>query len=563
MAEVFRRGGGLTYSIRVHIPRNRHADVGLAFKARGGAMREIVRTLDSKDLGEARARSKGAEAQIWALVNAKLMAAGLPRIGGDWRADWMREAQAHRAVLAKATDDVVSWIEHPDGRVDEMTGRDIALYPGGLLEEITSDAKHLTQSHGPEVAAKFMAAVFETRLSVEDAASQWVAELRRRGAHRLQTINGHEAVFSLFNQFLATRQQSTKTLAMAEVTRKSARQFVQWRADMPSSKGSGLITPATIKRELSSLSGLWRWARRGGSEGVELNPWEDQGDALGPSKKRQGDDDDGEGSKRPYTAAELVTLLRATGDDWAPNGGGYGAALWDTVRLGLLTGLRANELAGLRCGDVRDSGAAVMVQTGKTANARRLVPLCPPAKAVVVARLASLARIGATDPLFPEVPPSGPDERRGKMLAQRFTVSMRRILQLDSAGLSDVDTHSLRRSFSQNLRNAMESGSRSIGPTLISALMGHKESGLALGVYAKEASPKNLARAVGAMFTHGLHPDVSQALLDTASQRPAQIRTVPAHRPARSTEPLPKPAPKRRGRPPNSMRQSSNVPAKR
>ncbi len=522
-------------------------------------MREIVRTLDSRDLGEARARSKGAETEIWALVNAKLSAAGLPRIAGDWRANWMLEAQTHRAVLARATDAVVSWVEHPDGGVDQMTERDIVLHSDGLLEEITSDAKHLSQSHGPEVAAKFMAAVFDTRLSVEDAASQWVAELRRRGAHRLQTIKGHEAVFSLFNDFLTTRQQSAKTLALADVTRRFARDFVQWRADMPSSKGSGLITPATIKRELSSLSGLWRWARRDGAEGVELNPWEDQANALGPSQKRREGDDDQEGSKRPYTAAELVTLLRATGEDWAPNGGGYGAALWDTVRLGLLTGLRANELAGLRCGDVKDSGAAVMVQRGKTANARRLVPLCPPAKAVVAARLASLTQTAAADPLFPEVPPSGPDERRGKMLAQRFVVSMRRILELDSAGLSDVDTHSLRRSFGQSLRDAMESGNRSVSPTLIGALMGHKENGLALGVYAKEALPKHLTRAVGAMFAHGLHGDVAQALHETAGQRPAQLRTVPAHRPDRRSEPLPKPAPKRRGSPPNSIKKRNTV----
>src|ERR1700693_1931288 len=42
-------------------------------------------------------------------------------------------------------------------------------------------------------------------------------------------------------------------------------------------------------------------------------------------------------TKRAFTVPELVILIRATGENWAPNGGGYGATLWDAVRLALLT----------------------------------------------------------------------------------------------------------------------------------------------------------------------------------------------------------------------------------
>ena len=42
--------------------------------------------------------------------------------------------------------------------------------------------------------------------------------------------------------------------------------------------------------------------------------------------------------KRAYEPAELVKLLRAAPDMLAPKGGGYGLAMWDPIRLGLLTG---------------------------------------------------------------------------------------------------------------------------------------------------------------------------------------------------------------------------------
>lgn len=548
---IFRRGGA-TYFIRVHIPRARHADVGRAFGARNGVLREIVRTLETTDRGEAQQRAKDAEAEIWRDVNAKLRAAGIAPIGRNWKASWMDRALVHRARIAKASADKVLYVEEAQDGTESAAVTERDHVRDEVIDEVRDEAASLRATHGPEAAERFRAAIFEDRLTFADAARRWPADLRRQGKVNAQTIAGHEAVFALFRAFLTERNLAAPVLALADVSRRLASDFIRWRQDMPSSKGKGTITPATIRRELSSLSGLWRWARREGAEGVETNPWEDQASALPPRAHRavEGDDDDEAGGvKRAYTSAELVKLLRATGAEWAPNGSGYGAALWDAMRLGLLTGLRANELAGLRCGDVKDDGAAITVRTGKTRNARRTLPLCAAAQAVLRARLAVLP--SATDraaALFPEIPTGGADDRRGPMLAKRFVQAMRRILGLPAVGLSDVDMHSLRRSFAQALRNAMEQDPASIAETTIGALMGHTERSMALRVYGRETLEERARSAVDAMEAHGFHETVRRALNETAGQRPPQLRIQPAARPKhRSVEAEPT-APKRRER---------------
>ena len=78
-------------------------------------------------------------------------------------------------------------------------------------------------------------------------------------------------------------------------------------------------------------------------------------------------------------------------DTLAPKGGGYGPAMWDLIRLGLLTGARASELAGLCVADVIAEGTALATpKRGKSANASRIIPLHPLAQAVIRTRLASL-----------------------------------------------------------------------------------------------------------------------------------------------------------------------------
>ena len=268
------------------------------------------------------------------------------------------------------------------------------------------------------------------------------------------------------------------------------------------------------------MMGLWRWALRG--EHAEANPWVDQVAGIPHAPAHSGDEDSDPG-KRPYEAPELVALLRAGADTLAPNGGGYGPALWDAIRLGLLTGLRANELAGLRCGDVIDKGKTVVVLRGKTRSAARKVPLCDAAVQVVANRLASLPDQSPAAPLWPEVPASGADARRGKLLSNRFVPVRRRVLP----GARGVDFHSLRRSFAVAVRDVLHNRPALGSLDLLSVLMGHREGTLATRLYAPGALARTLRRVIDAMASEGLPPEVRQALTETAGSRPAVVRVAP------------------------------------
>jgi len=262
--------------------------------------------------------------------------------------------------------------------------------------------------------------------------------------------------------------------------------------------------------------GLWRWAIRRGH--TEANPWTDQTAGLG-----QRQTDSHEPLKRAFTTPELVTLIRATGDDWAPNGGGYGATLWDATRLALLTGLRAGELADLRIRDLVEQRTAISVPSGKTRNARRIVPLPQAAQAVIAARVAELPDTSPDAPLWPEVPVLKLTSSRGAKLSDRFRKARQRLLP-DAGG---VDLHSLRRSYATMLEAAMNAGGR-VNPTLIATLMGQARGTLALDLYSAGASSRALRLAVDDMQTLGIPPEVGAALAETQTQRPAMRRVNPA-----------------------------------
>lgn len=132
---------------------------------------------------------------------------------------------------------------------------------------------------------------------------------------------------------------------LATITRRIAGEFLHARRSRDSA--------GTILREFSAYSGLWRWAVRRGY--AEVNPWTDQTAGM---KTPRGDEQE-LGQERAYSTPELVNLLRAGQAELAPRRGGYAATFWDVMRLALLTGARASELMGLRCGDVIEDGAAL------------------------------------------------------------------------------------------------------------------------------------------------------------------------------------------------------------
>ncbi len=536
MSDIFRRG--LTWWVRLHIPRDRQADAAKAMGAKTPLLRERWRSLGTRDRREALGRRDTTLAELRAELDDRLRLRGSPPLAG-WKASWAERAAVMRERLANASDVPYALEEDPrTGEVAPWTQRQ------DVEDEVRDEWRTVRAEAGPKAASQYIKLATGTGRSIAEARDAWLAMLTANGERKAQTIAGYKAALGLLEGYLRGHAQlpSLAVATLDEVTRERAHGFVAWRLETVSPRTGKKITAATAKRELSSLSGLWRWA---GRQANVANPWPDQTADM-PARRRGAADDDEDETKRPYTPAELVTLLRATGADWAPNGGGYGPALWDAVRLALLTGCRANELAGLRCGDVLDGGKAIRIRGGKTANAKRVIPLSPPAQRVIKARLASLASAGTEDPLWPDVPPWGADGRRGKLLSTRFGKARGRVL----SGSRGVDFHSFRRSFAAGLRDVMNADPRTCNEALITVLMGHAGQTLATRIYAPGALERDKRRAMDALAKSGLDALVRNALAETADARPSIVRVAPVARKA-PPDPPPRQArqPARRSRP--------------
>lgn len=507
-----------TYFVRFNIPRDRWADVGKALGVPSGTVREIVRTLGTPDRAVAMQRRDAAIAAIRAELDAALVAARLRPLS-DWVADWQGRALERREQLERAAGRVAYYEDDPRGEGPPVPVSEASV----LLDDVREDAERVRDRQGDQAAYQFGAIATGRGLTVHQAAEMWLDEVA--GAVTAKTAAGHRAALKTLETWLTSHRGYPRlnALSLSDVSRQIAGEFIAARRRE--------VAGATVQREFSAYSGLWRWAVRRGY--ADLNPWHDQ--TAGIRRQRAGEDEDGE--ERAYTAAELVTLLRAGTADLSPGGGAYAPALWDAMRLGLLTGCRLGELTGLRRCDVVADGTAIIVAAvrGKTKNARRLLPLHPVAQAVLSARAASMPDTSPDASLWNELPTTA-DGRRGPKVTDRFIEARRRIL-----GESDeVDFHSFRRNFSTALETAMHNGGR-VNQETINLLMGQSRGSLALDLYsdwtrlgrgampgALRSALDTLRAAVDDMVTLGLDPAVVAALTETAGSRPPVVRTAPA-----------------------------------
>jgi integrase len=123
----------------------------------------------------------------------------------------------------------------------------------------------------------------------------------------------------------------------------------------------------TTNRRISAVSSFWNWLRR--RRGIELDPWSRQTLAL--AHRSTGEDD----HHRAYTDAEMLCLLSGEAD----------AEMHDAMRLAALSGMRLNELYQLKVADCQ--GQRFFVRKGKTAAARRFIPIHSDLAAIVARRL--------------------------------------------------------------------------------------------------------------------------------------------------------------------------------
>ncbi|WP_162165743.1 tyrosine-type recombinase/integrase [Roseomonas gilardii] len=499
------RAKGGTYYVRLDIPESRVRDAGRAYATPSGRKTEIIRSLRTTLYQEALERRGPALEAIRAEVNERLAMVRLPPLGGDWTADWMKRAEERRRELQRAS--------------REEPGHDLLSAYDETLNETIEEARELESRVSDTASTAFLRRATSNDLTVQDAFDRWIKAFD--GVRANQTLMQHRQALKLLGEFLTTQGfpggDPISSVGMDAVRGMLAGEWREWLLD------SGRH-PRTVARLLSSMSSFWSWAVDE-RHYATTNPWTGKAKGL---KERAAKLSKGKPPKRAYTAAELVALLRSD-----PNEGrrwGYGPAMFDLVRLGLLTGARLDEICSLTLGDVASDCSSFTVREGKTANASRTIPVHELAQGVLRTRVAEAqARKaqGTADPkdpdvLFAECPAGGPDSKRGWTASKRFT-EFRRIV-LPQAERTDF--HSLRRSVATHLEAAEAKGGTACVLTVRQDLAGHSRNDLLGSVYVGAGStPMDIRRtAIRQMVDLGMSEDVRKALEETQDRRPQVAR---------------------------------------
>ena len=467
-------------------------------------------------------------------VNAALRRAGLKPLT-DWVADWMPRAIARRGDMASGRSQVATYEASPDDPTADPAPIMAAEF---IQDEILAEASKVAARHGDEAARTYQTIALGDGLTMAEASRQWLASLE--GSNRHQTIEGYRAAHDQFAHYLqyVAKIGNAEAVGLAQVTRRVAGEFIEWRTEQPSSRDGGTLSPKTVIREISAFLGLWKWAMRRGY--AEANPWREQTAGIGKSRAmRQARQDKTPG--RALTTAETIALLSADKDTLAPNGGGYGAAFFDLFRLLLLTGARPGGVLGLTRRDVwgrGDEPEVLIIRADKTASGSRVVPLHRCAAAVVKQRLADLTDTSADAPLWPEIPPQGKDRGRATVMTTRFAPIHKRLF----GNAKGIQLYSFRRTFISAAETAMHRGGP-VTPEMIALLVGHKRGTMAFDVYSdwtRLATPAlrpnlmerlaPLQAAVDSVVSLGMGGDVLAALDATTDNRTPMLRVAPAFR---------------------------------
>lgn len=235
------------------------------------------------------------------------------------------------------------------------------------------------------------------------------------------------------------------------------------------------MEPQSASSYTKFLSGYWRFLE--GKGYCESNPWPGQLQGVRRDRRRRSlllDSGNGQsGGKRPYTDDEARTLLFAECESPTDE------RTVDLVWLGALSGMRIEEICGLRVRDCQDGWFNVNADgKGKTAAAKRRVPIHPDLATIVARRTTDKK---PEEWLFHELPepPSGSIRERSMPASKAYTRFRRRLgvdERVEGQRQSNVDFHSWRRWFIRKAKDAQ------VDAWTIADVVGHDTTDLPLGL---------------------------------------------------------------------------------
>ncbi|HEV2509692.1 hypothetical protein [Bosea sp. (in: a-proteobacteria)] len=267
----------------------------------------------------------------------------------------------------------------------------------------------------------------------------------------------------------------------------------------------------SANRAISCLTSYWtylckRWGQGGNpwiGQSIEKRTVRSEADLLeGPQSA----------NKRPFTDAEVQTLLNGVGRGSVVLKGSVATVLSDFCKIAALTGMRVDEIAGLRVQDVGEEGFTVS-HSKTAAGFRRTIPVHALLAGIVATRTKDKK---PGDYLFHELPEQDADSKRGRgaPVSQVFTRERRR-LKVDERPLpgqrqSNIDFHSFRRWFVRKAADALDKGAQGYSVWTIAEVVGHAVEnaslegiklplGLTMSRYAGDASGEAKKACVGAV----------------------------------------------------------------
>lgn len=311
---------GRSIRVRVKVPPSRREAVGKAW------LKETLPTNDPRE----------AELLKWPVIGRlKKAIAGVKT--EDDRSDRNREALAWKEA-----------IDH-EARQLEEDGQE--PWRATLPLALTDKAEQIEANDGEAVARAFVDVASGVATPLDTLVDDWLKE-------REVTGRTEQAFRYAVKQLVAWCADNQTPQTVQAIDRRVAGRFVQQRFI---NRGTD---PSTANKSITGLKSYWTWLIKRGhieSDGNRdaANPWE--GQRLG-KKKRRGET--GEPSKRPFTDAEVGTLIAGTASK---------LRLGDFVKVAALTGMRRDEIANLRVKHV--AGGVIRVLGTKTDAALRDVPV--------------------------------------------------------------------------------------------------------------------------------------------------------------------------------------------
>lgn len=427
----------------------------------------IVRSLKTRDAAIARQRRWAALAEIHAQIAEK----------AGKSVDHVKMALEARQSWLRASDDPRDGYPFNPENPDD----DRVVTPRDEIEHVFVDtAEQIERLRGPQAAGVYYRIATSKSPVISEVAEAWLGEIT--ASVTAQTLGHHRFALKAF------QGKHPELLFIAQVNRTVAGSFV---SEVLLKSGR---SQRTANRIISSLSACWKWLIKRGM--AEVNPWLGQGNYR---KSKKGD-------KRPFTAEELVLLLKGSPEEVLTKR--YGPAVRDLIRLGLMTGARLNELCELRREHISAKDKAIRIVEGKTESAVRIIPVHEAIWGIVEKR-SKEARDGQ---LFPELTPQGPDQKRSWYVSKRITLYRRRVLGEDDT----VDFHSLRRSFATYLERA-QAVTLPVNHSVIADLMGHTKGSMALSLYSGGLRLRHLIEAIDSL-PQVIEPEVMAALIEPSDE---------------------------------------------